>query len=271
MGIADSKKRKFEQRKNKEDTLKMTQDLDQQWKDMAGGLRTNGTIYTKKEDVDNDDNNEETDEYNKLMKELVFEPKKAKAQDRLKTDEEIVKETKERLELLEQLRVQRMKGGDIEPDEESDEEEMEGDKTLSYPEENEDEEDENDNEEDENDNEEDENDEDGDDKDEYSDLEESEDEKEPVKSTPQSKQTKQKSKETAAKVDDVAQSMCDDVEGVVSSEPEETVKKQIPFTFTVPTTFEALQELFEDRTAKEQVLIIERMIQCNHPQFGGDN
>ena len=65
--------------------------------------------------------------------------------------------------------------------------------------------------------------------------------------------------------------MCDDVEGVVSSEPEETVKKQIPFTFTVPTTFEALQELFEDRTAKEQVLIIERMIQCNHPQFGGDN
>ena len=108
--IADSKKRKFEQQKNKEDTLKMTQDLDQQWKDMAGGLRTNGTIYTKKEDVDNDDNNEETDEYNRLMKELVFEPKKAKAQDRLKTDEEIVKETKERLELLEQLRVQRMKG-----------------------------------------------------------------------------------------------------------------------------------------------------------------
>ena len=80
---------------------------------IISGLRNSGTIYHKKEDDNNDDNNEETDEYNKLMKELVFEPKKAKAQDRLKTDEEIVKETKERLELLEQLRVQRMKGGDI--------------------------------------------------------------------------------------------------------------------------------------------------------------
>ena len=105
--IAESKKRKFDQQKDKEDSLKMTQDLDQKWKEMAGGLRNSGTIYSKKEEVDND---EEIDEYNKLMKELVFEPKKAKAQDRLKTDEEIIKETKERLELLEQLRVQRMKG-----------------------------------------------------------------------------------------------------------------------------------------------------------------
>merc|ERR1739844_732343 len=164
----------------------MTQDLDQKWKEMAGGLRNSGTIYSKKEEVDND---EETDEYNKLMKELVFEPKKAKAQDRLKTDEEIVKETKERLELLEQLRVQRMKG-DTEQD---DEEEMEEDKAEENEDENGEESD-NDNEEDENDNDEDENendnDEDDDDKDEYSDLEESEDEREPV-TTPQSK-SKQK-------------------------------------------------------------------------------
>ena len=114
---------------------------------------------------------------------------------------------------------------------------------------------ESDNVEDENDNDEDE---DEDDEDEYSDLEESEDEKEPV--TPQKpKQNQQKSKQTAAHINDE--------EGVA----EEKMKKEIPFTFTVPTTFEALQELFEDRTAKEQVLIIERMIQCNHPQFGNDN
>ena len=111
----------------------------------------------------------------------------------------------------------------------------------------------------ENDNVEDENDEDEEDNDEYSDLEESEDEKEPV--TPQSKpkQNQQKSKQTAA--------IINDEEGVA----EEKMKKEIPFTFTVPTTFEALQELFEDHTAKEQVLITERMIQCNHPQFGNDN
>ena len=37
--IAESKKRKFEQQKNKEDSLKMTQDLDLKWKEMAGGLK----------------------------------------------------------------------------------------------------------------------------------------------------------------------------------------------------------------------------------------
>ena len=68
-----------------------------------------GAIYTKKE-VDDIDQDGQKDEYDKLMRELVFEPKKAKAQDRLKTDEEIVKEAKERLEMLEQLRIQRMKG-----------------------------------------------------------------------------------------------------------------------------------------------------------------
>ena len=125
---------------------------------------------------------------------------------------------------------------------------------------------ESDNEEDENDNDEDEsdNDEDDDDKDEYSDLEESEDEREPV-TTPQSKskQKQQKSKQTTAKMDYEEESAVEASEGAM--------KKEIPFTFTVPRTFEVLQELFEDRTSKEKVLIIERMIQCNHPQFGNDN
>lgn len=125
------------------------------------------------------------------------------------------------------------------------------------------EEDENDNDEDENDNDEDEDDDD-DDKDEYSDLEESEDEREQV-TTPQSKskQKQQKSKQTTAKMDYEEESAVEASEGAM--------KKEIPFTFTVPRTFEVLQELFEDRTSKEKVLIIERMIQCNHPQFGNDN
>ena len=128
------------------------------------------------------------------------------------------------------------------------------------------EEDENDNDEDENDNDndEDEDDDDDDDKDEYSDLEESEDEREQV-TTPQSKskQKQQKSKQTTAKMDYEEESAVEASEGAM--------KKEIPFTFTVPRTFEVLQELFEDRTSKEKVLIIERMIQCNHPQFGNDN
>ena len=62
------------------------------------------------------------------MKELVFDPKKAKAQERLKTDEEIITDQKEMLEKLEELRQKRMKGEDIEENEqdEQDEKESEG-------------------------------------------------------------------------------------------------------------------------------------------------
>ena len=48
------------------------------------------------------------------MKELVFEPKKAKAQDRLKTDEEIITDSKDLLEKMEELRQKRMRGEDTE-------------------------------------------------------------------------------------------------------------------------------------------------------------
>ena len=51
------------------------------------------------------------------MKELVFEPKKAKAQDRLKTDEEIITDQKDLLEKMEELRQKRMRGEDIEANE----------------------------------------------------------------------------------------------------------------------------------------------------------
>ena len=53
---------------------------------------------------DNDeDETEENDDYNKIMKALVFEPKKAKAEERLKTDEEMITDQKEMLEKLEDL------------------------------------------------------------------------------------------------------------------------------------------------------------------------
>ena len=51
------------------------------------------------------------------MKELSFEPKKAKAQDRLKTDEEIITDQKDLLEKMEELRQKRMRGEDIEENE----------------------------------------------------------------------------------------------------------------------------------------------------------
>ena len=49
--IAESKKRKFEQQKDKEEALKKTQDLDQKWKDIYSSLKMSGAIYTKKSKV----------------------------------------------------------------------------------------------------------------------------------------------------------------------------------------------------------------------------
>ena len=120
--IAESKKRKFDQQKDKEETLKMTQEVDDAWKNIYGHLKATKGIYSKKfEELDND---EEMDDYNKIMKQLAFEPKKAPAQERLKTDEEIISEQKEMLEKLEELRQKRMKGEDYE-DETEDESENE--------------------------------------------------------------------------------------------------------------------------------------------------
>jgi nucleolar protein 14 len=122
--ITESKKRKFETQKDKEDNIKLTTELDTQWKEMGKNLKMSGSIYTKKFHEKDEEDGEEVDAYNKLMNELVFEPKKAPAQDRLKTDEEIVLGDKERLEKLEKLRLKRMTGdvGQEDSEEGSDEE-----------------------------------------------------------------------------------------------------------------------------------------------------
>ena len=49
--IAESKKRKFEQQKDKEEALKKTQDLDSKWKDIFKDLRSDGSCYAKKTKV----------------------------------------------------------------------------------------------------------------------------------------------------------------------------------------------------------------------------
>ena len=226
--IAESKKRKLELQKDKEDSLKMTQELDQTWKNMYGKLKMTAGLYSKK-DVDEEDN-VDTDDYNKLMKQLIFEPKKAQAQERLKTDEEIITEQKEMLEKLEELRQKRMKGEDDEED--SEEEEDPDENPDADPESGGDEQEESDKE--------------NADEDEYSDLEESEDENE------------EKNKAKAPKIQRAEKN-------------EETPKVEIPFTFSVPKSSEELDELLQDKSAKVKGVILERMIKCNHPQFGKDN
>ena len=164
----------------------------------------------------NDSDNEEVDDYNKLMKELVFEPKKAKAQDRLKTDEEIIKEEKERLEKLEELRLMRMKGG---KDEEEPDEDSENDQNDDENGQNEEESEESETE---------------DGEDEYSDLEESETEEMPEE---KSKKSPNKTKIPVNQDSEVTKDESDS-------------KKELQFTYSVPKSYEGLQELFENRAPK---------------------
>ena len=234
--IADSKKRKLDMQKDKEDAIKMTQDLDNTWKNIYDKLKSSSGIYSKK--AETADNEEETDEYNKLMNQLIFEPKKAQAQERLKTDEEIITEQKEMLEKLEELRQNRMKGGDFEDDESGDDAEEE--EAVEEQEEEEEEEEEDDD--------------DDESQDEYSDLEESDledsDKKDKAKLL---KLPQQKSKDSTR-----------------DKKSEETME-EIPFVFAVPKSSEELESLLQDKSAKVKGVIIQRMIKCNHPQFGKDN
>ena len=87
-------------------------------------IRFQFEFKTTKFQGNEEEETEETDDYNKFMKELSFEPKKAKAQDRLKTDEEIITDQKDLLEKMEELRQKRMRGEDIEENEQGEENEQ---------------------------------------------------------------------------------------------------------------------------------------------------
>merc|ERR1712218_9956 len=181
----------------------------------------------------------EKDDYNVLMRELMFESsKRAKAQERLKSEEEVIKDEKERLEKLEANRNKRMNGEvnedlllnetltemDEEEDNIADEENQNVDDSSDEIESN-------------------------DDEDQYSDLDSEEEE---------SKKTNSISEDKASKCE-------------APSEMIEAAKKEIPFTFAVPTSYDELISHFEGRSASDKALIIERMIKCNHPQFSENN
>ena len=222
----------------------MTLDLDKKWKSLMPTLKSSGAIYTKKDDPN--DEGPDTDPYNVLMRELAFEVKKGTAQERLKTDEEVIAEEKERLEKLEDERIKRMKGefdadidGSDDDGEQQDEEEMGEDETGSEEEEGEEEKESDD--------------------DAYSDLEDEleESEEESDKKDTKKNKRKEKQRKIIVKVDRIKEM--------------EEAQKQIPFTFKVPESYEELSDHFVNRSPDEKAIILERIVKCNHPQFGDDN
>lgn len=65
--INESKKRKAERQRNKEETLEATEQLDEDWKSL-------GMIVTTPKDPDELVNNQKNDKYDVVMRQLKFEP-----------------------------------------------------------------------------------------------------------------------------------------------------------------------------------------------------
>jgi len=249
--IAESKRKKAERHQEMEAAIKATHSLDDEWKNLLKstqeGLTMGMTRNAKKKDmIEEDMEGGAKDDYNILMKELQFAQKRALAQDRLKTEEEVIKENKEKLERQESERVKRMNGGDRDEEEEEesendgsdvDEEKEVTEKAEGESEEGSDEEEDSDSDED----------------DKYSDLQESDDEPE-VQTPKKTSKARKNKKNVSSKADDKA-----------------TPASDLPFTFKLPESYEELEEHFEGRSPSDKATIVDRMIKCNHPQFGGNN
>lgn len=101
--IAESKRLKAEKQKIREQTLDLTEKLDSEWKDLLPLVSV-----SKKADEDASEATR-ADAYDIAVRELKFEAR-GNPTEKLKSEEQIVQEEKERLEALEADRLARMKG-----------------------------------------------------------------------------------------------------------------------------------------------------------------
>lgn len=110
--IAKSKMHKLERQKIKEENEELRRELNDDFEDIR-------TTLLDASDRHKEENRKvllsapkQNNDYDVMVRELAYE-KKAKPSDRLKTEDEIAKEEAERLEKLEQERIKRMSGTDI--------------------------------------------------------------------------------------------------------------------------------------------------------------
>jgi len=255
--IRESKKKKAEKRKADEEAEDKTNELDGAWKSLLRAM----TPFRKKGD---DDDDKAYDPYDMLVKQMGFEKKEARGGERMKTEEEKVKEEKERLQNLEEDRQRRMRGEKVEKQhisvEDTGEENYKKTEKITQKErrrllkqllrgepeteEGEEGEEESDNEENEEDDEEEESGEDSEgESDRYSDLEDSEDED----TVPVNEK-------------DVYDA---NVEAMMAAASEE-----LPYIIPVPDSYSTLCGLVWGKNPSDQDTILGRILACNHPQLG---
>lgn len=262
----------------------MTDKLDSEWRELLPVIKT-----LKKSDEDKE--MRQPDEYDKLVKEMIFSPR-AEPAEKLKSEEEVARLEKEKLNKLERERLARMR--DDEDDGvkkvkhksaddlddgyflEEPQEEEEG--TLAYdlnPKEDEDEdeiceEEENDENQQESENQQVDNEQDESDSDEESEVDSLDDLKEDENSS-----------ENDQEVDDEEESSSED-ESEPSSPAKEVksasiesqkldknadILKTIPYTIQMPTSYENLEKLLASHPIAVQTTIVDRIIKTNHPKL----
>lgn len=277
--------------------LDMTDKLDSEWRELLPVMKN----LTK-----NEENDRQPDEYDRLVKEMIFSPR-AEPTEKLKNEEEVARLEKEKLMKLEKERIARMEQEEEEISGEKkikhksaddlddgyflETEEIHDDKVLAYDinpedqddEDNEEEEDEADEVEDEVEGEDDEeNDEESvdDEEDEESDAdslndlkpENEEDDGEEAEITEDESEEEQEVEEIPTKVLKISDEPKTQVEKPVEKSEKSESKhaellKSIPFTIAMPLCYEHLEELLGDHPISVQATIVDRIIKTNHPKL----
>lgn len=109
--IAESKKLKYERQVEKDENFELTEKLDKDWRQFQSLLAASKNKKTAVVD-----NEASTDDYDVLVKQLKFAPLAGQASERVKTEDEIAKAEKKRLEKLEQERKARAQGTEAKKD-----------------------------------------------------------------------------------------------------------------------------------------------------------
>ncbi|XP_059469976.1 nucleolar protein 14 [Neocloeon triangulifer] len=285
--IADSKKRKAEKQRENEKTAELTAKLDTDWKDLQAVVYNSKTKKQKNDPAEENEPKPKIDDYDKAVRQLTFESRGVPS-DRLKSEDEVAKEEKERLELLEAERLARMHGkyDGLKPvpkhrsadDLDDGFEYEEDDQMLSYNEEgnvnngvlrstilaeesgSEDEEVEEECEDKDNEDRQEESEED-DDADSLSDLRLKVSDNDEESDEDEDKNIKENKKSQVSAAPDLAK----------LKEMMDKARKELPYTFAVPETYTDFIELFEDKALAQQSVILERMVKCNHPSLGANN
>ncbi len=271
--IAESKKRKIEKLRENEEIFEKTKALDDDWKDLVSIVNT-----MRKSDEDKEKSS--PDDYDRVVKEMVFEPRGEPAE-KLKSEEEVARLEKQKLENLERERLFRMRGDESEEPKishrsaddlddgyfaaEAVDENDESNKIIGYE------------------------------IDEPKDLQsndeesqeiverseaESEDDQEDSAEEEQSSNEEDSLEDLKADSDEEETSNCEikqvkQPEKVKKAEISEPVKelkennelKSIPYTIQMPKSYEDFSKLLDKNSPETQTVIIERIIKTNHQRL----